>query len=145
MNFSNSVIINKSIKEVIMLFDNPNHLYHWQPDIEIKEIIEGRLGQVGTKMKLRFTNPFMNLDMVETIAAKQYPQMQQSIYESDGVINTVTNTFESINENSTKYTSSSRIEFTNVMMQMMSLMVGSMFESQSKKYLKGFKEFCEAY
>jgi hypothetical protein len=143
MQFSEHIIIPHPIKLVNLLFDNPNNIAQWQPEMQWLEVLEGKLGEVGCKSKVRFNNPFMSLDMTETIVAKQKPHTYISTYQSDGVINTVTNTFEAIDDKHTKYTTQSQFEFTNIFMQMGAMMIVGMFQSQSKKYLQSFKQFCD--
>ena len=54
MKYSNEVIINLPIKEVIELFDSEENLFKWQPELLSFEHLSGEKGEVGAKSKMNY-------------------------------------------------------------------------------------------
>jgi NRPS condensation-like uncharacterized protein len=61
----------------------------------------------------------------------------------NGVVNTISNKFEKISENQTRYYTENEFKFHGFMQFVAFLMPGA-FKRQSQKYLDAFKKFAES-
>jgi len=77
-----------------------------------------------------------------TITIRNLPDEFAGTYEAKGVYNVVSNRFEEISPNKTRWISDNEFKFGGFMAIIGWLMPGS-FKKQSFKYLQLFKEFAE--
>lgn len=96
MKYTQEIIINKPIKEVVALFDNPNNLYEWMEGLQKFEHLSGTPGEPGAKSKLLFKMGNREIEMIETITARDLPTKFSGTYEANGVFNIQKNKFISI-------------------------------------------------
>lgn len=143
MQYTAQVTIQKHIKEVIMLFNNPLHLSHWNADMEYKEILQGKLGEPGCIAKVILKTPLMNVEMEEEMIKKELPSSIIFKYTSNGVSNTIEHEFSKMSQTETQYLLKGFFQFENPMAAMMSPMMAGIFETQAKNLTLAFKKFCE--
>jgi uncharacterized membrane protein len=143
MRYTQEIIINKPIKEVVALFDNPNNLYEWMEGLQKFEHLSGTPGEPGAKSKLLFKMGNREIEMIETITVRDLPTEFSGTYEANGVFNIQKNKFISIADNQTKHVTENEFQFKGVMMKLMGFLMPGAFKKQSYKYLKAFKTFAE--
>ena len=143
MKYTQEIIINKPIKEVVALFDNPNNLYEWMEGLQKFEHLSGTPGEPGAKSKLLFKMGNREIEMIETITVRDLPTEFSGTYEANGVFNIQKNKFISIAANQTKHVTENEFQFKGVMMKLMGFLMPGAFKKQSYKYLKAFKTFAE--
>jgi carbon monoxide dehydrogenase subunit G len=143
MKYANQVVINKPLKRVIELFDNPENMKHWQPGLISYQEISGSPGMPGAKMKLQYKMGKRDVEMIETVETRNLPEEFSGTYEAKGVWNRVSNHFEAIDANTTKWSSESEFKFNSLMMKIFGFFMPGAFKKQSQKYLDMFKEFAE--
>lgn len=143
MKYTSEIIVNKPIEEVVAKFDNPEYMKEWMEGLVSFETFEGITGQVGAKSKLLFKMGNKDMVMIETIVERNLPMEFSGTYEADGVWNFVSNKFEKIDDNTTKYSTFNEFKFTSPMMKVMGFLMPFMFKKQSMKYLEAFKKFVE--
>lgn len=143
MKYTQEIIINKPIKEVVALFDNPNNLYEWMEGLQKIEHLSGTPGEPGAKSKLLFKMGNREIEMIETITVRDLPTEFSGTYEANGVFNIQKNKFISIADNQTKHVTENEFQFKGVMMKLMGFLMPGAFKKQSYKYLKAFKTFAE--
>lgn len=143
MKYTQEIIINKPIKEVVALFDNPNNLYEWMEGLQKFEHLSGTPGEPGAKSKLLFKMGNREIEMIETITVRDLPTEFSGTYEANGVFNIQKNKFISISDNQTKHVTENEFQFKGVMMNLMGFLMPGAFKKQSYKYLKAFKTFAE--
>lgn len=143
MKYTQEIIINKPIKEVVALFDNPNNLYEWMEGLQKFEHLSGTPGEPGAKSKLLFKMGNREIEMIETITVRDLPTEFSGTYEANGVFNIQKNKFISIADNQTKHVTENEFQFKGVMMKLMGFLMPGAFKKQSYKYLKAFKTFAE--
>lgn len=117
-------------------------MFIWQPELISFEHFEGEKGEVGAKSRLKYKMGKREVEMVETITVKNLPVEFSGTYEAKGVWNEVSNYFEEIDQNTTRWRSESHFEFSGFMKLIGFFMPGS-FKKQTQKYLDQFKEFAE--
>lgn len=142
MKYSVEIEINKPIAKVIELFDNVDNMKQWMEGLQTFEHISGTAGQVGAKSKLTFIMGSREIEMIETITVRNLPAEFSGTYEAKGVFNIVSNKFQSVGENKTRYISEQEFQFSGFMKLIGFLMPGT-FKKQSMKYLQDFKNFAE--
>lgn len=143
MKYTQNIIINKPINEVVELFDSVDNLYEWMEGLQSFEPLTGDPGEVGSTAKLVFKMGKRELEMIETITVKNLPAEFSGTYDAKGVHNIVRNFFEQVDENTTKHTSENEFQFKGFMKVIAFLMPGA-FKKQSYKYLEAFKQFAES-
>ena len=142
MNYRSEIEIDSPIDNVIKLFDNPANMDKWMDGLLSFEPISGKPGQVGAKSRLKFKMGKREIEMIETITVRNFPDEFSGTYEANGVFNIVRNKFISLPGNRTKYISEQEFQFKGFMKIIGFLMPGS-FRKQSMKYLVDFKDFVE--
>ncbi len=143
MKYSVEIEINKSIDEVVALFDNADNMDKWMEGLQSFEHLSGTPGQPGAKSKLKFKMGKREIEMTETILVQNLPKEFTCNYEANGVFNIVKNRFEKLSDNKTKYITENEFQFKGFMKIMGFLMPGA-FKKQSYKYLEAFKKFAES-
>lgn len=144
MKYTQEIIINKPIKEVVALFDNPDNLYEWMEGLQKFEHLSGTPGEPGAKSKLLFKMGNREIEMIETITVRNLPTEFSGTYEANGGFNIQKNKFISIADNQTKHVTENEFQFKGVMMKLMGFLMPGAFKKQSYKYLKAFKTFAES-
>lgn len=143
MKYSVSITIDKPVNEVVALFDNVDNMKKWMNGLESFEPLDGTPGEVGAKSRLRFKMGKREIEMIETITAKNLPEEFTGTYEAKGVFNIVRNSFEPLPGNKTKYTTEQEFQLKGFM-KLMGLLMPGAFKKQSMKYLQDFKAFAES-
>ncbi len=144
MKYTVEIDINKPIDEVIKLFDDPANLYNWMEGLQSIEKLSGEPGAVGSKSIYKFKMDKREVVMTETIIENNLPKELITSYEAKGVYNIVSNGFEKIDDQRTKYISKQEFRLKGFMKIIGFLMPGS-FKKQSITYLKAFKQFAEQH
>ncbi|MEO9851259.1 MAG: SRPBCC family protein [Reichenbachiella sp.] len=143
MNYTVDITIDRPRSEVIELFDNPDNMSKWQPELVSFEPLSGVPGQPGAKSKLHYKMDKRDVEMIETITKNNLPDELAATYETKGVYNVISNRFEVLNENQTKWVSENEFQFTGFMKVMGIFMKGA-FPKQTLKFMNQFKAFAEA-
>ncbi|PZD78094.1 SRPBCC family protein [Mesonia sp. K7] len=143
MKYTQEIIINKPIDEVVQLFDSVENMDKWMEGLQSFEHLSGTPGEVGAKSKLKFKMGKREIEMIETITVKNLPHEFSGTYEADGVFNMVRNKFVELSENQTKHITENEFQFKGFMKVMGFLMPGA-FKKQSMKYMETFKAFAES-
>lgn len=142
MKYTVEILLDKPLKKVIELFDNPENMSKWMEGLQSYEFLEGTPGHPGSKMKLKFKMGKREMEMIETITVRNLPYEFSGTYDANGVHNIVRNFFSAVSENQTLYTTEQEFQFKGFMRLIGFLFPGA-FKKQSMKYLQDFKRFVE--
>lgn len=142
MKYTVDILIDLPRAKVIALFDNPDNMQKWQPDLISFEHLSGEPGQVGAKSKLHYKMGKREVEMIETITKNDLPNELSGTYETKGVFNIISNTFHEVNENQTKWVSENEFQFSGFM-KLIGIFMKSAFPKQTLKFMNQFKEFAE--
>lgn len=142
MKYTQSIEIDLPREKVIELFDNPDNIKHWQPGLISYEHIEGEQGKPGSKMRLNYKMGRREVEMIETIIARNLPNEISGTYEAKGVWNKIKNTFTEKDPGTTIWHAENEFKFKGFMKVMATIMPAA-FKKQSFKYMKFFKKFAE--
>lgn len=142
MKYTVETIIEQDINLIIERFQDPDGISKWQRGFLSMEHLSGTAGEVGAKSKMRFKQGKREMEITETITAKNLPDSFTSTYETKGVWNEVISRFEAIDAKKVKY--SSEVEFKmKGMLKLMGWIMPGMFKKQSKRYMEDFKHYAE--
>jgi len=141
MKYSNEIEINLQREKVIELFDNPDNMAKWQEGFISFEPINGQPGSEGAKTKLKYKMGKREVEMIETITKRNFPEEFHGTYEAKNVYNVVNNYFVDQGE-TTKWISDNEFRFSGFMKLIAFFMPGA-FKKQSLKSMKDFKIFAE--
>lgn len=141
MKYTTEVWIKLDRPTTIALFDNPDNLARWQKDLIGFEPMDGIPGQAGSQMRLTYRMGKRELEMVETIVTRDFPDRFIATYEAKGVWNQCHNTFKDKN-GGTHWQMETEFRFSGWMKLMGWLMPG-MFKKQTRQSMADFKAFAE--
>lgn len=143
MKYNCEIEIDLPLNKVIELFDSTENLYKWQPGLISFEHLSGEPGQVEAKSKLQYKMGKRDIEMIETITTRNFPDEFSVTYEAKGVFNIVKNKFVELAPNRTKWVTENEFQFSGFM-KLMGLLMPSAFKKESMKFLQQFKDFAEA-
>lgn len=142
MKYTTEIKIAKPIEEVIEKFSDPHNIKHWQRGFISMEPVSGKLGEEGSRNRLKFKMGKRVIVMEETIIKNDLPGQFHAKYSSKGVFNTQENFFEETPENRTLWITHHEFRFSGFMKLMGVFMPGA-FRKQSQQYMQDFKAFVE--
>ncbi len=144
MKYSVSIDINLPRHQVVSLFDNPDNLKYWQPELVSFEHLSGELGKEGATSNLVYKMGDKHVEMIETIVQSALPDIFSATYETKGVWNLVENHFIEMPLDPMKTQWRSDNEFKcSGFLKVMAFLMPSMFKKQSMVYMEQFKAFAE--
>lgn len=142
MKYSIQIEINLPPNKVAELLISHNNYSKWQDGFVSMKPISGETGEVGSKMKLCYQMGKREIEMVETVTEKDFPNSYATIYEAKNVWNLVRNVFKETNDNKTIIESQVEFQFKGFM-KVIALLMPGVFKKQTKKNYKDFKRFAE--
>jgi hypothetical protein len=142
MKFHIELIVDISLNKLIELFENPENLKKWQPNVISFNHISGEMGQVGAISQIHYNMIVKKIVMKETILKRNLPEEFVLFYESDGVSNTVTNNFKELGDNRTRWIMQNNFKFGGLM-KYAALALKSVFRKQTEQTMERFKKFAE--
>lgn len=144
MKFTCQVDINLPREKVVKLWDDPENLVHWQDDFMSFEHVSGQVGQTGALSKMTYKQGKGKMILHETILENTLPDSFRGRYVHEKMTNTMSNRFEKLGENKTRWTADLEYEqFNGLMMKIMAKLFAGKFKSQTQKWLDQFKVFAE--
>ena len=147
IKYSEEIIINSNIEKIIDLFDNPYNMKQYMYGFESYTVIKGNLNEIGTisEININFNDndkTESKIIMIEEILSNNLPIEKKLQYTSNGILNIVTNKFEKISENETKFINEQEFVF-NTYMKLLFYFSKSSLKYQTRLYLNNFKDFVE--
>lgn len=144
MNFTCSVDIDLPLVKVIALWDSAENLKHWQDGFESYELLSGKMSETGSIGKLIYKRGNGKMILHETVLENDLPSSFRGRYVHEKMTNTMSNRFETLRENQTRWIAELHYEkFNGLMMKVMSKLFAGKFKSQTQKWMDQFKEFAE--
>ena len=147
IKYSEEIVINSNIEKVIDLFDNPYNMKQYMYGFESYTVIKGNINEIGTisEININFNDngkKESKIVMIEDILINNFPIEKNLQYTSNGILNIVTNKFEKISENETKFINEQEFVF-NTYMKLLFYFSKSSLKYQTRLYLNNFKDFVE--
>lgn len=142
MKFHIEIVVDISFAKLLELFENPDNLKRWQPNVISFTPLSGEIGQVGATAEIRYDMVVKKIVMKETILKRNIPDEFVLRYDSDGVSNTVTNNFKEIAPNKTRWIMQNNFKFGGIM-KFAALALKGVFKKQTELTMERFKKFAE--
>ncbi|MEX0330820.1 MAG: SRPBCC family protein [Puniceicoccaceae bacterium] len=144
MRYVKEIHISLPRDRVIELFDSTENMKKWQPELVSFEAISGEPGQEGAQSRMLYRMGKREVELVETITVRDFPDKFSGTYEAKGVWNLVENRFEKTGPQATKWTIQTEFKFSGLMMKLMGLLMPGAFKKQTFTMMMRFKEFAES-
>jgi carbon monoxide dehydrogenase subunit G len=143
MKFTGEITLDLPRERVIELFDSTENLYQWQPGLQSFEPLEGEPGQPGAKSRLVYDENGRQVEMIETIVRREFPDAFAATYEAIGVMNWVANCFVEEDPGHTRWVVDNEFRFSGLMALMGPFMRGAI-KKQTLRDMNRFKAFAES-
>lgn len=145
MKYTQHIVIDRPVEQVVSLFNEPENLKRWHPDLVSIELLSGEERQTGAKTRLLYSTTRGDFELIETITNTDLLNDLSGEYDTvgKGMFNTMSNRFSSAGQGKTRYEIEIDYQFSGVIMRSMGLTMGWMFKKQSYKSLERFKAFVE--
>lgn len=142
LEYSKELMIDLPLARTAELFDNPDNLKQWQRGLIGYELQSGKLGEIGSVMKITYQMGKRTIDMTEKIITRDSPHLFVFHYQSGKMWNEVRVIFRETVERNTILRIETKFRCSGAMVVMMKLMPG-MFKRQTMQYMQDFKHFAE--
>ncbi len=142
MKFTTEIAVNVPRERFIELFDNPDNMKHWQPGLVSFEHLSGTPGQPGAKSLLKYVAGSREVEMIETIVARNLPDEFSATYDVKGIHNIVKNYFTASTPTTTHWLAEYDFQMTGFM-KVMGWFIGRAIKKEPQKLMDQFKEFAE--
>lgn len=142
MKFHIERTVDISFPKLIELFENPENLHKWQPNVISFEHLSGEIGQPGARSRIHYDMVVKKIVMDETILTRRLPDEFVLRYDSDGVSNTVTNNFKELDNGKTRWIMQNNFQFSGILKYAAIAMKG-IFKKQAELTMDRFKNFAE--
>ena len=134
MKFTCTVNIDAPLDKVLELHADPGCYNKWQDGFIGYETFSGSTGEVGAKSRIRLSGPGGEMELIETILENDLPFKSISLVEHKHMINTMTNSFQTITDNKTRWISTIEyIKFIGIMPKLMAFFMPGVFKKQTQK------------
>lgn len=142
MKFHLETVVDITFERLITLFENPENLHKWQPNVISFKRLSGEIGQVGATSELHYDMIVKKITMKETILQRNLPDLFVLRYDADGVSNTVTNNFKQLPNGKTRWIMQNDFQFAGFMKYAAKPLKG-IFKKQTELTMDRFKQFAE--
>lgn len=142
MKYTTEITIDLKRDEFIKKLDNPDNMQHWMRGLLSHNMISGEPGHEGARMNMKFKRGKGEMEMVETIIKRNFPEEFHAAYDTKGVHNIQRNYFKEEN-GKTRWISESEFQFAGFGMKLIGFLMPRAFKKQSMKYAQDFKNFAE--
>ena len=142
MKYTCEIVIESPRERVVEPFDSTDNLFKWMDGLKSFEHLEGEPGQPGAKSRLVFKRGNGELEMIETVAVRDLPDVFAGSYEADHAWNGMVNRFIEEGPDRTRWITENEFKFTGIW-RFVSLVLRPMFPKQTMKSMRAFKEFVE--
>lgn len=142
MKFHLETIVDISFDRLIELFENPDNLHKWQPNVISFKRLSGEIGQEGATSELYYDMVVKKITMKETIIKRDLPDLFVLRYDADGVSNLVTNNFKELPNGRTRWIMHNHFQFAGIM-KYAAMPLKGVFKKQTELTMERFKQFAE--
>ena len=142
IKYTTEVEINKPIEEVFTVFEDPQTLKKWLPEVKSIEPIDVKEDKIGSTYKMIVENEGQEMIMIEKITTYIPNQKMTFQFDSDQMLKTDDFNFTS-NGTTTKMVQHSRVRSKSYMMGCLFPYFKGTFTSISQGYMNRFKKLVE--
>lgn len=142
MKYEVNVTILKPLEEVVGVMEDTKNAFGWMKGLKEYKLLEGEMGQEGSKYEMIFDSNGKVEKMTETVVEKKFPDKIVTVYEAGKVWNQCENLFRG-HADHTHYKMISTFKFPWYM-ELFMWMFKPMFKKQTEQGLLDFKEYMES-
>lgn len=143
MHFKETIEIDRSIEEVVKLFDDPDNMPKWLQGLKSSTPMSGERGEEGSTSKVVFQPGGTKMEMTETILKKDLPNEYTISYDGKGYSSVCTNRFADLGNGRTRFETSQDVSLRGALRFAGALLRGTIAK-QVKNSAKAFKQFAES-
>ena len=140
LNFEQT--IDASLETVWAAFNDSSNKHRWQQNFESYKYMSGIPGQPGARSELIYNENGKKMVINETITELREPVFLSAIYNSKYASTIIVNHFESVNENTTRWTSWCNFAFKGLM-KIMALFIAGSIRKRTEDDMHRFKLLVE--
>lgn len=142
MKYTESIRIEAPRDEIVPLFFDTAHMARWQQGLLRAEPLEGTPGEPGARTRLVFRMGRRDMDMIETLAARDGNARLDLDYAAPGMTNRNASLFHD-EDGGTLWEMTCEFIPETLMLKLMTRLAPGMFRRQTVKNMRAFKEFAE--
>lgn len=142
MKFHIELVVDIPFARLIELFEDPNNLKKWQPNVISFKHLTGEIGQPGATSRIRYNLVVKTIDIKETILKRNLPEEFVLRHETEGVANIISNNFKEIAPNKTRWIMENNFQFSGLK-KFAALALKGVFKKQTELTMERFKKFAE--
>lgn len=143
MKLHKEIVIDRPRPAVWRGFDNPENLTQWQPTLKHFKLKSGVAGQVGAVSELTYAEKGGDIVLKEIVTERDEPRRFSGVYSNRRVTNSITNRFEDLGGEQTKWTVDSEFTFHTMLYRILSAFMRGAIVKRTDKDMRAFKEFIE--
>ncbi|EAR11388.1 SRPBCC family protein [Reinekea blandensis] len=143
MKYTAAVTVNIPRSEMIELFDDPDRLPSWQPDLIGIEPKAGIPGQQGARMQLRYRVGPQEIDRVQTVLQRNFPYEFRERYDSPELMQQIHHRFSDLDGIKTRWEQDCEVRQLGWLRWFSWLMLGA-FRRRTLNTMKRFKLYAES-
>jgi uncharacterized protein YndB with AHSA1/START domain len=141
-NYTAQVYINKPIKEVFTVFNQPGNVQKWIPEIKSIDTLNINPGFIGSKFKMVVNNQGQEITMTEKVLAYIPNKKVTLFFDAENMLKQDDYIFTEKN-GVTTLTLNSSCQSDSYLMACMFPYFKAVFRDQDQTYLNSFKVFIE--
>ncbi len=142
MKYTTEITILLPREEFIKKMDDANNMKHWMRGLLDHKMLSDEPGQEGARMSMIFKRGKGEMEMIETIITRNFPDEFHATYDAKGVHNIQKNYFKEV-DGGTKWISDTEFIFEGIGMKLLAFLMPGAFKKQSMKFAQDFKNFAE--
>lgn len=143
LSYTSEIIINKPIATCFSTIVNLDSMKHWQDGLISIEHISGTPREIGSIMILNYQFGNRKMKLTESVTHRENNTAIHFNFDTKMMHNVQKNSFEAIDETTTKWTSENEFFCRNLKARIMLLLFPKTFKKQTQKYLTNFKNYVE--
>lgn len=144
MKYNQEITIDLPPEQLFDVLTDESRLHKWQPQLIQIEHLIGTPGEVGSKSRLRYIVKKREVQIVQTLTAKERPHLLTFTYEANYIWNQGINRLEKANGGrSTRFVNENVIRFSGLAVIVGWMMKGAM-KRQGMEYLHNLKAYAES-
>jgi len=148
LEYTKEIEVNVNIEHVNAMFKNIYNMKNYMPEAEDIILIKGENNIEGSKYRIMISTGDDSVEVLATLTNNNLPHNLTMIYEMPGVINTMEQKHEEIEDNKTLIINKQKFKFSGLM-KIISFFEPEgfnleSFQEQTNIYLRSFKNFTES-
>ena len=147
LEYTQDIEVNTNIEKANTMFEDIYNMKKYMPETKDIVLISGEDKKEGAKYKIMISAGNESIEMLGTLTNNNLPQNLTMIYEMPGVINTMEQQHEKIDDNKTLIINKQKFQFSGFMKILAFFEPEGFnmeaFQERSNTYLNSFKYFAE--